>query len=82
MADAGLHLALLLFGGVVVAVLGEITELAGGLDLASDVGATVRSQVLELGLQPVVGFLGQMVGLGHVGHRSDHRRCRERQAKE
>ena len=49
MADAALHLPLLFLGGVVVAVLGQIAELAGGLDLAGDVDAAARRQLLELG---------------------------------
>ena len=34
LADAALHVALLVLGGVVVAVLGQVAHEAGGLDLA------------------------------------------------
>src|SRR4029079_9027469 len=63
--DAALHLPLLLLGGVVVAVLGEVAELAGGLDLASDVEPAPRREVLVLGLESVKGRLGEVDGVSH-----------------
>ena len=68
LADARLDLALLVFGGVVAAVLLEVALFAGGLDLLGDVGARGTAQLLELGAQPVVGLLGQPRGGGCVGH--------------
>ena len=57
LADAALHVALLVLGGVVVAVLGQVAELAGSFDLAGDLDATTCREVLELGLQPIEGML-------------------------
>ena len=65
LSDAGLHVALEVLGGVVVAVLLEVTELAGRLDLAGDVDASDRDQLVVLGLQPVVGLLGEVMRLRH-----------------
>ena len=42
LADAALHVALLVLGGVVVAVLGEVAELAGPLDLLGHLDAAPR----------------------------------------
>ena len=70
-ADAALHLPLLLLGGVVVAVLGEVAELAGGLDLAGDLDPTTRGQVDVLGLQPVERRLGEVHRVGHPDQASD-----------
>ncbi len=64
-ADARLHLSLLLLGGVVVAVLGEVAQLPGGFDLASDVDSAAGGQLLELFVQPVVRGLGKMLRVGH-----------------
>ena len=65
LADPGLHLALVVLGGVVVAVLLEVAELPGGLDLAGDVDPTDRGELVVLGLEPVVGLLGEVVRLRH-----------------
>src|SRR5947209_7977607 len=48
LADAGLDLALLVFGGVVAAVLLEVALLAGRLELLGDVDARGTAQLLEL----------------------------------
>jgi hypothetical protein len=64
-ADPALHLPLLLLGGVVVAVLRQIAQLAGDLDLAGDLHSTPGRQVVELLVQPVVRGAGQSVGIGH-----------------
>ena len=62
LADAALHVALLVLGGVVVAVLGQVAQLAGALDLRGDLEAAPRrGEVVELGPQPVVRGLGQLV---------------------
>ena len=73
LTDAGLLLALLVLGGVVAAVLLEVALLAAGVDLRGHRRAAGH-QLVELGLQPVVGFLGQpdalvllVSGGGHVG---------------
>ena len=65
MADAALHLSLLFLGGVVVAVLGEVAELTGGLDLAGDVDPTERGELLVLFLQSLEGGTREVVRLGH-----------------
>jgi hypothetical protein len=51
-------LALLLPGGVVAAVLPEVTLLAARVDLRGDDRA-VCDPLVELGLQPVVSLLGE-----------------------
>src|SRR5690606_13541383 len=68
LADAGLHLALLLLGGVVAAVLTKVPLETGGLDLVRNVGAAIAGEVGELLLEAVVGLLGQerRIGLGHL----------------
>ena len=73
LADAGLLLALLVLGGVVAAVLLEVALFAAGVDLRGHRRAAGH-QLVELGLQPVVGFLGQpdalvllVSGGGHEG---------------
>ena len=78
--DAAFHLPLLVLGGVVVAVLGQVAQLAGGLDLAGDVRAAVRGQLLELRDQPVVGRLGEVLRGWHEPHRSGRRSAVDRRA--
>src|SRR5690606_39421923 len=56
----------LLTGGVVAAVLGEVALGAGSGDARHDLVAARTRQTLELGLHPVVRFLGQpRRGLAH-----------------
>ena len=55
--DPALLLALLLAGGVVAAVLAEVTLLTAGVDLGGN-GRPGCDQLVELGLQPVVSVLG------------------------
>jgi hypothetical protein len=57
--DARLDLALLLLGGVVPAVLLEVTLLACGLDLLGDLRAALAGQGVKLSSESVEGFLGQ-----------------------
>jgi hypothetical protein len=56
-ADAHLLLALLLAGGVVAAVLAQVTLFPPGVDFRGDQGA-VRDRAIEFCLQPVVRVLG------------------------
>ena len=63
LADASLHVALLVLGRVVVAVLGEVAELARPLDLLGHLDSTAGGQVVELGAQTVVRLLRQLVRL-------------------
>ena len=56
LADAGLHLALGVLGGVVVAVLGQVAEGPGGLDLPRDLDPSAGRQILELGDEPGMGL--------------------------
>ena len=60
LADAALHVALLVLGRVVVAVLAEVAEQAGRLDLLGDLDAAARGEVVELGLQPFVRGAGEL----------------------
>ena len=55
LADAGLHAALVVPGGVVVGVLVQVAELPGRLDGAGDVDPAPGGKVLQLGLEPLVG---------------------------
>ena len=66
LADAGFHLALLLFGGVVVAIFGEIAHFTGGLNLAGNIDSTMGGELLMFGAQPFVGLLGELVDVGHL----------------
>jgi hypothetical protein len=74
MADAALHLALFLFGRVVVTVFGQVAELASGLDLAGDLDSTPRREVGVLGFEAVECAPRQPMVLGHTGQASHHRR--------
>ena len=69
LANAPLHLPLLLTGGVVAAVLGEVALLAGGGNPGGHLGATHGLEVGEFGLELVVGLLGEPhrfgIGFGH-----------------
>ena len=55
LADAALHVALLVLGRVVVAVLRQVAELARPLDRLGDLDAAPGGEVVELRLQPVEG---------------------------
>src|SRR4029078_1788870 len=59
LTDAGLDLALLVLGGVVATVLLEVALVASGTDALDDLLAHGTGEVLQLGLQLVVGLLGQ-----------------------
>ena len=62
LTDPALHVALLILGGVVVAVLGEVAELPCALDRLGDLDAAPRGEVVVLGLQPLEGGPGELVG--------------------
>ena len=64
-ADPALHLPLLLLRGLVVAVLRQVAQLAGHLDLAGDLDPAASGQVLVLGPEALVGLPGE---LGRVSH--------------
>jgi len=71
LTDPGLHLALLLLGRVVAAVLLEVAFIAGRLDLLGDLGAVLTGELGQLFLEPVIRFLGQVAcgrrrSVGHV----------------
>ena len=53
-------------GGLVVAVLRQVTHLASALDGLRDLDAAARGEVVVLGLQPLVRATGQLVGLRHA----------------
>ena len=50
LTDAAFHVALLVLGRVVVAVLAEVAEKACRLDLLSDLDAAASGEVVMLGL--------------------------------
>ena len=54
LADAALHVALLVLGRVVVAVLAQVAEQSGRFDLVGHLDAPTRGEVVELGLQSFV----------------------------
>ena len=64
-----LHLALLVLGGVVAAVLLQVALVPGGLDLLRDLYTPGPREVVQLRLQPVMGLLGEpgdvLACLGH-----------------
>ena len=62
LADPALVLALLLAGGVVAAVLLEVALVAGGADPGDDLLPDRALEVLQLGVELVVGLLGQPDG--------------------
>ena len=62
LADPALHVPLLVLGGVVVAVLGQIAELAGALDLLGDLDPPAGGEIVEFGGQAFVRRAGQLVG--------------------
>ena len=80
LADAALHLALLVLGGVVVAVLGEVAELAGRLDLAGDLDPAAGGEVLVLGLQPLVRGAGELRASSDMRDAGYRRRLTDRSA--
>ena len=59
LADARLVGALLVLGGVVAAVLLQVSLVAGSADPLDDLGPLRPASVLELGVEPVEGLLGQ-----------------------
>src|SRR4029078_12045758 len=67
--SAGVHLALLLLGGGVAAFLAQVRLFARGLDLLGDLDLVRTLEIVKLGLQPVIRFLGEpgdvVTGLGH-----------------
>ena len=65
MTDPSLHLALLVFGRVVVTIFLEVAKLAGRLDDASDVVSTMGYEVLMFGGKAVECSLGELVDLWH-----------------
>ncbi len=64
LADATLHVPLLVLGGVVAGVLLEVALFAGDFDLVGDLDAATRRQIVEFRLELVVGGLREL----RVGH--------------
>src|SRR6266542_2373335 len=72
LADAGLHHALLVLGGVVVGVLSDVAMLASHADRLGDTLATGGLELVQLPAQALIG-LGRQVGdtvAGWLGHGS------------
>ena len=69
LADAALHVALLILGRVVVAILAEVAQEARGFDLLRHGDASAGAEVVVLGLQTLVSGPRQ-VGTGHKGSKS------------
>src|SRR5690606_11577142 len=68
MPDSGFLLPLLLPGGVVATVLLQVALFTAGIDFGGD-DRTIRDQLVELVLEPVVGILGQP---GHLAIAHGH----------
>ena len=68
LADARLLLALLVFRGVVAAVLLEVALFTRGLDALGDLLATARRELLELGGESIEGLLGEPGDGGVLRH--------------
>ena len=66
LVDAGLVVGLLLLGGVVLGVLGEVTEAAGLLDALDDLVVLLALAVRELLHQLLAAFGGELDLLGVV----------------
>ncbi len=66
LADAAFHVALLVLRRVVVAVLAEVAQQSGRLDLLGDLDPTPGGEVVELGLQPFECGAGEL-GRRHSG---------------
>ena len=60
-AYASLHVALLIFGGVIVAVFGEVSHFPRALDLLGHLNAAARGEIVEFGLQAGVGDLRELM---------------------
>ena len=71
--DPSFHVALLVLGRVVVAVLGQVAQLTSALDGLRDLDAAASRQVVVLGPQPLVRAAGQLVRLRHA--RGGYRRA-------
>ena len=65
MDDAALQFGLLLLGCVVVAVLGQVAQFAGGLDLVGYLDTASGGEFLQLSAQPVVRGLREVMSIGH-----------------
>ena len=60
LTDATLHVALLVLGGVVVAVLAQVAHEPRGLDLVGHFDASAGGEVVEFGLESFVGRPGEL----------------------
>ena len=65
LADAALHVALLVLGRLVVAVFRQIAQLAGAFDRLRDLDPAARGEVLVLGLEPLMSAPGELMDIGH-----------------
>ena len=72
LTNTPLHVALFVLCGVIIAVLLQVAEFPGPLDLAGDVDATARREILQFGAQPSKGAARQLV-LGHAQNASGAR---------
>src|SRR5262249_14279680 len=74
--DASLVGALLVLGRVVAAVLLQVALVASRADPIDDLGAQGATPLLELGIEPVEGLLGQPDHAELLERRVDTRLCR------
>ncbi len=66
MTNPSLHVALLVLGRVVVAVLGEVAEFTRPLDLLGHLDPATRGQVEVFGLQALESGTSEVMNLAHV----------------
>jgi hypothetical protein len=62
LADAAFHVALFVLGGVVAGVLLEVAFLTRPFDLLGHLDPPAGGEVVELGLEPIEGCSGQLLG--------------------
>jgi hypothetical protein len=66
MANATFHVALLIFGGVIVAVFLEVAHLAGTFDLVGNFNTASGREIVKFGLESLEGGFGEVMYLGHA----------------
>src|SRR5262249_23055520 len=80
--DPRLEHRLLVLGAVVFGVLGDVPELAGGLDPLRDLATAPRREILDLFLEGVVALFGQDVLLQSSSRKGKSRPVRAARGRE